>query len=125
MTTNIYLATTTTHLDELFIFSNSNIFKQKTQLHFQEKYVSSPHCKNTLRAMSTTHTDLVYMKRCLQIAAAGARNVAPNPMVGAVLVCNGQIIGEGYHQQYGQPHAEPNAIASVQNDELLKNADGK
>lgn len=72
--------------------------------------------------MSTTHTDLVYMKRCLQIAAAGARNVAPNPMVGAVLVCNGQIIGEGYHQQYGQPHAEPNAIASVQNDELLKNA---
>lgn len=72
--------------------------------------------------MSITHTDEIYMQRCLQIAAAGARDVAPNPMVGAVLVSNGRIIGEGYHQRYGQSHAEPNAIASVQNEELLKDA---
>jgi diaminohydroxyphosphoribosylaminopyrimidine deaminase / 5-amino-6-(5-phosphoribosylamino)uracil reductase len=54
-----------------------------------------------------------YMRRCLQLAQLGAGNVAPNPMVGAVLVYNGRIIGEGYHQQYGGPHAEVNCINSV------------
>lgn len=54
-----------------------------------------------------------YMRRCLQLAALGAGNVAPNPMVGSVLVYNGRIIGEGYHQHYGQAHAEVNCIASV------------
>ena len=54
-----------------------------------------------------------YMQRCLQLAVLGAGNVAPNPMVGAVLVNNGDIIGEGYHQQYGGPHAEPNCINDV------------
>ena len=53
------------------------------------------------------------MERCLQLAALGAGNVAPNPMVGAVLVCNDRIIGEGYHQQYGKAHAEVNCIAAV------------
>jgi len=53
------------------------------------------------------------MKRCLQLAALGAGHVAPNPMVGAVLVHEGTIIGEGYHQQYGQAHAEVNCIKSV------------
>jgi diaminohydroxyphosphoribosylaminopyrimidine deaminase/5-amino-6-(5-phosphoribosylamino)uracil reductase len=53
------------------------------------------------------------MHRCLQLARLGAGNVAPNPMVGAVLVYNDQIIGEGYHQKYGEAHAEPNCIASV------------
>lgn len=54
-----------------------------------------------------------YMNRCLQLAAQGAGNVAPNPMVGAVLVYEGRIIGEGYHQQYGGAHAEVNCLNSV------------
>lgn len=53
------------------------------------------------------------MERCLQLAALGAGDVAPNPMVGAILVCNDRIIGEGYHQQYGKAHAEVNCIAAV------------
>ena len=53
------------------------------------------------------------MRRCLQLAALGAGQVAPNPMVGSVLVHDGRIIGEGYHRQYGDLHAEPNCINSV------------
>ncbi len=55
----------------------------------------------------------LYMHRCLQLASQGAGRVAPNPMVGAVLVYQSKIIGEGYHQQYGGPHAEVNCINSV------------
>jgi diaminohydroxyphosphoribosylaminopyrimidine deaminase/5-amino-6-(5-phosphoribosylamino)uracil reductase len=58
----------------------------------------------------------VYMQRCLDLAALGLGKVSPNPMVGAVIVHNDKIIGEGYHQQYGQPHAEVNAV----NDALSK-----
>ena len=54
-----------------------------------------------------------YMNRCIELAQRGIGNVAPNPMVGAVLVHDGHIIGEGYHQQYGKAHAEVNCIASV------------
>ena len=53
------------------------------------------------------------MHRCLELAEKAAGHVAPNPMVGAVLVHEGIIIGEGYHQIYGGPHAEVNCIASV------------
>jgi len=53
------------------------------------------------------------MHRCLELAKQGAGYVAPNPMVGAVLVHKGKIIGEGFHQQYGGPHAEVNCINSV------------
>ncbi len=53
------------------------------------------------------------MYRCLQLARLGAGNTAPNPMVGALLVYENSIIGEGYHQQYGQAHAEVNCINSV------------
>lgn len=59
------------------------------------------------------------MHRGLQLAALGRGNVAPNPMVGAVIVHNGNIIGEGYHQQFGGPHAEVNAVNSVQYPEML------
>ncbi|WP_245957566.1 bifunctional diaminohydroxyphosphoribosylaminopyrimidine deaminase/5-amino-6-(5-phosphoribosylamino)uracil reductase RibD [Niabella yanshanensis] len=52
----------------------------------------------------------VYMRRCLQLARLAAGHVAPNPMVGAVLVHKGQVIAEGYHQQYGGPHAEVHCI---------------
>ncbi|MEX0636657.1 MAG: bifunctional diaminohydroxyphosphoribosylaminopyrimidine deaminase/5-amino-6-(5-phosphoribosylamino)uracil reductase RibD, partial [Ferruginibacter sp.] len=53
------------------------------------------------------------MNRCLQLAYLGAAHVAPNPMVGAVLVHGDTIIGEGYHQRYGEAHAEVNCFNSV------------
>ena len=65
-----------------------------------------------------TH-DEHYMHRCLQLAALGKGRVAPNPLVGAVIVCDGKIIGEGYHAQFGQAHAEVNAVASVEDQALL------
>lgn len=58
-------------------------------------------------------TDEMYMRRCLQLARCGMRGAAPNPMVGAVIVCGGRIIGEGYHIRCGGPHAEVNAVRSV------------
>ncbi len=58
-----------------------------------------------------------YMQRCLQLAKLGAGFVAPNPMVGAVLVFEDKIIGEGYHKIYGQAHAEVNCIASVKSSD--------
>lgn len=61
-----------------------------------------------------------YMARCLYLAGLGNSFTAPNPMVGAVIVHNGEIIGEGYHKKYGTPHAEPNAINSVKEKSLLK-----
>ena len=57
--------------------------------------------------------DELYMQRCLQLAACGAGSTSPNPMVGAVIVCDGRIIGEGYHIRAGEPHAEVNAVNSV------------
>ena len=60
-----------------------------------------------------------YMQRCLQLAQYGQGRVSPNPMVGAVIVHRGQIIGEGYHQAYGAAHAEVNAIRSVEDETLL------
>jgi diaminohydroxyphosphoribosylaminopyrimidine deaminase / 5-amino-6-(5-phosphoribosylamino)uracil reductase len=64
-------------------------------------------------------TDQFYMERCLQLAQLGAGNVSTNPMVGCVIVHNGTIIGEGYHQQYGHAHAEVNAINAVKDKSLL------
>ncbi|WP_321333628.1 bifunctional diaminohydroxyphosphoribosylaminopyrimidine deaminase/5-amino-6-(5-phosphoribosylamino)uracil reductase RibD [uncultured Bacteroides sp.] len=61
-----------------------------------------------------------YMQRCIQLAKNGRCNTTPNPVVGAVIVCNGKIIGEGYHAKYGAPHAEVNAINSVKDKSLLK-----
>lgn len=63
------------------------------------------------KAQSTEHE--THMHRCLQLAEMGAGIVSPNPMVGAVLVHNGRIIGEGYHQQFGGPHAEVHCLQSV------------
>jgi diaminohydroxyphosphoribosylaminopyrimidine deaminase/5-amino-6-(5-phosphoribosylamino)uracil reductase len=62
------------------------------------------------------------MQRCLDLAILGMGQVAPNPMVGCVIVHNGRIIGEGYHEQYGQAHAEVNAIHSVKDPALLKHS---
>ena len=64
------------------------------------------------------------MLRCIQLAANGFHGARPNPMVGAVIVANGRIIGEGYHVRCGEGHAEVNAFASVssEDDALLKDA---
>jgi diaminohydroxyphosphoribosylaminopyrimidine deaminase/5-amino-6-(5-phosphoribosylamino)uracil reductase len=60
-----------------------------------------------------------FMKRCLELAQKGAGLVSPNPMVGCVIVYEGEIIGEGFHQEYGEGHAEVNAINSINDKSLL------
>lgn len=59
--------------------------------------------------------DEKYMSQAIKLARFGCRAVAPNPMVGAIIVKNGKIIGKGYHQKFGWPHAEVNAVKSVKN----------
>lgn len=67
-------------------------------------------------------TDQYYIKRALQIAKNGLGQTRPNPMVGSVIVLNDQIIGEGFTSKYGGNHAEVNAINSVTDKALLKEA---
>lgn len=73
-------------------------------------------------------SDEFYIKRCLELAEIAIGNVSPNPMVGCVIVADGKIIGEGYHQKFGEAHAEPNAIKAVfekygdEAEQLLKTA---
>jgi len=57
--------------------------------------------------------DTLYIQRCLELAALGGAAVAPNPMVGCVIVHQDRIIGEGYHRQFGGPHAEVRAFQSI------------
>src|SRR3982751_2794672 len=56
--------------------------------------------------------DVTFMRRAMRLAMNGRGRVEPNPMVGCVIVKDGRVIGEGYHQQFGGPHAEPNGLAS-------------
>jgi len=86
-------------------------------------------CIKIIKAQTITFVDIhhsqltiqeTYMHRCLELAKQGVGNVAPNPIVGAVLVHNEKIIGEGYHQQYGGFHAEVNCINSVKEQEKDK-----
>lgn len=63
--------------------------------------------------MNQEELDKMYMRRCLQLAKQGRALAKPNPMVGAVIVYQGRILGEGYHVRCGQAHAEVNAFASV------------
>lgn len=60
-----------------------------------------------------------YMRRALELARAGRYDTSPNPMVGAVVVCDGMIVGEGFHRRFGKGHAEVNAIESVREKGLL------
>lgn len=69
-----------------------------------------------------SENDKRFMQRALQLAELGEGYVAPNPMVGAVITWNDTIIGEGFHQRYGEAHAEVNAVESVENKELLSGA---
>ena len=63
--------------------------------------------------------DELYILRAIELAELGSGYVSPNPMVGCVIVHQNKIIGEGYHQVYGGPHAEPNAIQAVEDPSLL------
>ena len=65
----------------------------------------------------------IYMQRALDLAALGKERVSPNPMVGCVIVHNDLIIGEGYHKQFGEDHAEVNAINSVIDKKYLSESD--
>ena len=64
----------------------------------------------------------IYIKRCIQLAKNGLGTTYPNPLVGSVIVLNGKIIGEGWHQKAGEPHAEVNAVNSVKDKSLLSKA---
>jgi diaminohydroxyphosphoribosylaminopyrimidine deaminase / 5-amino-6-(5-phosphoribosylamino)uracil reductase len=69
--------------------------------------------------MPATHPeDILFMQRCLQLAALGELHTAPNPMVGAVIVHDGRIIGEGWHRKYGEEHAEVRAFNNVKAEDL-------
>ena len=63
--------------------------------------------------MTQFEKDCMYMQRCLELANLAGVSAAPNPMVGSVIVLNDEIIGEGYHQFFGGPHAEVNAVNNV------------
>ena len=63
-----------------------------------------------------------FIDKCIRLARKGALDVSPNPMVGCVIVIDGEIIGEGYHKEYGKNHAEVNAINSVKDKSVLKNS---
>jgi diaminohydroxyphosphoribosylaminopyrimidine deaminase/5-amino-6-(5-phosphoribosylamino)uracil reductase len=66
-----------------------------------------------------TTADEMFMLRALELASLGEGYTRPNPMVGCVIVHNSRIIGEGWHRLYGKPHAEVNAIAAVDDKNLL------
>jgi diaminohydroxyphosphoribosylaminopyrimidine deaminase/5-amino-6-(5-phosphoribosylamino)uracil reductase len=63
-----------------------------------------------------------FIHRCINLARKGALDVSPNPMVGCVIVNDGEIIGEGYHKEFGKNHAEVNAINSVKDKSALRNS---
>lgn len=63
-----------------------------------------------------------FMRRAIELAELGRGSVSPNPMVGCVIVHDGNIIGEGFHEYYGGPHAEPNAISSIKDPNLIKSS---
>lgn len=66
--------------------------------------------------------DEVFMQRAIDLALLGRGSVSPNPLVGCVIVHDGLVVGEGFHQKYGEAHAEVNAIASVADKGVLKHS---
>ena len=63
--------------------------------------------------MAFSAADHRFMARALQLAARGLATTTPNPRVGCVIVKDERILGEGWHERAGQPHAEPNALAAL------------
>src|SRR5579863_8068436 len=68
-----------------------------------------------------SESDLAHLERAVELAAKGAGRVNPNPVVGAVIATGGTVLGEGWHEELGGPHAEVNAIAAC-GDADLSNA---
>lgn len=98
-------------------FTALKINKIKKRLTFIQQYLRKRYiflCRLAAKAQKNMEKEQnFFIKRCFDLARLGAGSVSPNPMVGAVLVYQGKIIGEGYHQRYGGAHAEVNAVASV------------
>jgi diaminohydroxyphosphoribosylaminopyrimidine deaminase / 5-amino-6-(5-phosphoribosylamino)uracil reductase len=65
-------------------------------------------------------TDELFMRRAIELARNGAGRVSPNPMVGCVIARDGNVVGEGWHRDYGGPHAEVHAVNSVPDPALLR-----
>ncbi|MBP5318147.1 MAG: bifunctional diaminohydroxyphosphoribosylaminopyrimidine deaminase/5-amino-6-(5-phosphoribosylamino)uracil reductase RibD [Paludibacteraceae bacterium] len=70
----------------------------------------------------TTEQKIAFMRRCLQLAKLGSGRVAPNPMVGCVIAVGDKVLSEGYHRQFGGPHAEVNALNALSDKSLLAEA---
>ncbi|MGZ6707236.1 MAG: bifunctional diaminohydroxyphosphoribosylaminopyrimidine deaminase/5-amino-6-(5-phosphoribosylamino)uracil reductase RibD, partial [Solirubrobacteraceae bacterium] len=68
--------------------------------------------------MQRTETDHAHLARAIELAGRGAGRVSPNPLVGAVVVRDGAVLGEGWHEAYGEPHAEVNAIRAAGDGDL-------
>src|SRR5690554_2298306 len=66
--------------------------------------------------MTNNKDDIKYIKRCFELARKGEGKVSPNPLVGAVIVKNGKVVSEGWHEKYGAPHAEAMAISESKVD---------
>ena len=66
------------------------------------------------------NSDAVFMRRALELATRGRGSVSPNPLVGCVIVHQGKIVGEGWHERYGGPHAEVNAVHAVPDRSVLR-----
>lgn len=73
-------------------------------------------------ASTVSQKDKLFISRTLELAEQGRGNVSPNPLVGCVIVKDNKIIGEGFHEKYGEAHAEVNAINAVENKEDLRDA---
>ena len=87
---------------------------QKARVFAPPKSSISPICQYCIMTDPfDTQLHQKFMRRCIDLAKRGINAAMPNPLVGAVLVYNERIIGEGWHQAYGKPHAEPNAISKV------------
>src|SRR6266480_2082695 len=67
---------------------------------------------------TSTDTDAAHLARALELAERGRGRVSPNPLVGAVIVKDGKVLGEGHHAMYGGPHAEVAAIAAAGDADL-------
>ncbi len=77
-------------------------------------------CSKVINRMHPLDIHVKYMRRCLELARKGMGRTRQNPLVGAVIVHDGRIIGEGYHHEFGGPHAEVNAVNSVSDPSLVR-----